>query len=103
MDFPFRNCSRRLPILLSLLLFATVSAQSPSDPGSTGIYLEQNMTSQVVQEREQLTINLGEYFKGSLLHYSLCIANRSDAEQACQTNDTLTGQVQGPSVDTDIS
>jgi hypothetical protein len=36
-------------------------------------------------------INLGDYFKGSLLRYSVCITNRSEAESkgVCATNSSV--------------
>lgn len=53
------------------------------------MYLSQNITSQIVQEREIITFNLGDYFKGSLLNYNLCIANWTTPEDCLEGNPNL--------------
>jgi hypothetical protein len=66
--------------MLLLVLFCgslpTFSSQFSGD-APQHIYLVKNMSSQIVQERETIEIPLGDYFKGSLLEYQYCIANRS--------------------------
>jgi hypothetical protein len=58
------------------------------------------MSSQIVQERETIEIPLGDYFKGSLLDYQYCIANRSQQEQ-CRSPQPK-GAHAGKGIDFDI-
>lgn len=57
--------------------------------------MAQNISSQIVQERETIMIPLGEYFKGSLLDYRLCIANRNQSEACIQYNDDAAAAASG--------
>ena len=59
-----------------LLSLAVVAASVSAE----GVYLSNNITSQIVQEREKVQLNLGNYFKGSLLNYEVSITARNGSE-----------------------